>query len=91
MRKKAALFCFATAFVLFLSMCAAVVYEYARMQCAIAHGGAVVPVSVAFLLAMPFLLAVVVCLTAGFICYKNPGRGNNTWEKSMFFLLPLPI
>ena len=42
-------------------MCALVGYNYAHMLCQIEHGGAGAPASVAFLLAIPFLIGIVIC------------------------------
>lgn len=45
-------------------MCAVTAYNYRDMLCAIAHGGASAPASVALLGAIPFVIGIVICVAA---------------------------
>ena len=47
---------------LFGAMTATTAYNYAAMECAIAHQGASAPASVALLSAVPFAAGIVICL-----------------------------
>ena len=48
--------------VLFIIMSAVVGYNYAYMECAIAHQGASAPAYIAFLAGVPFVVLIVICL-----------------------------
>ena len=48
--------------VLFIIMSAVVRYNYAYMECAIAHQGASAPAYIAFLAGVPFVVLIVICL-----------------------------
>ena len=43
-------------------MCCVVAYEYRGMLCAIQHAGNSAPASIAFFWAIPFLIAILVCV-----------------------------
>lgn len=49
-------------------MCAVTAYSYRGMQCAVSHRGASAPAEVALLVAIPYIIAVAVCvaLACGF-------------------------
>jgi hypothetical protein len=49
-------------FVLFAVMTAVVGYNYAYMECAIAHQGASAPAYIAFFAGVPFAVLIAVCL-----------------------------
>lgn len=53
---------YALAIVLFGSMTAMTAYNYAAMECAIAHQGASAPAYVALFTAIPFAVVIVICL-----------------------------
>ena len=55
----------ALAIILFGAMTATVAYNYASMECSIAHQGASAPTTVAFLTAIPYLILIVLCLLIG--------------------------
>ncbi len=55
----------AIAIILFGIMTATVSYNYAAMECAIAHQGASAPATVAFIYAIPFVMAIAICLIIG--------------------------
>ncbi len=59
-------------------MCAVVAYNYSQMLCAIAHCGTSAPASVAFLLAIPFLIGIFVCLMLAWIFGCKKMKTNNT-------------
>ena len=52
----------ALAVILFGSMTATVAYNYALMECAIAHQGASAPAYVAIFSGVPFLILIAICL-----------------------------
>ncbi len=56
---------YAVSFILFSAMTATVAYNYASMECAIAHQGASAPASIAFLTAIPFVVVIAICLIIG--------------------------
>ncbi len=56
---------FALAIILFGAMTAVVAYNYAQMECSIAHQGASAPASVAFLAGIPFVIIIAICLIVG--------------------------
>ena len=51
--------------ILFAAMAATVAYNYASMECAIAHQGASAPANIAFLTIIPFVVVITVCLIIG--------------------------
>lgn len=56
---------YAVAIVLFGIMTAVVGYNYAAMECSIAHQGASAPAYIALLSGVPFIILIVVCLIIG--------------------------
>ena len=52
-------------------MCAVVAYAYQDMLCGIAHQGYSAPAQAAFLLAVPFGVAVLFCTVAAVVFYKK--------------------
>ena len=56
---------YALTIVLFGAMTATVAYNYASMECAIAHQGASAPAYVAFFTAVPFAVIIAVFLVVG--------------------------
>ncbi len=56
---------YSAAIILFGVMTAAVSYNYAAMECAISHQGASAPATVAFIYAIPFVIAIAICLIIG--------------------------
>jgi hypothetical protein len=52
----------ALAVILFSAMTATVAYNYASMECAIAHQGASAPAYVAIFSGVPFLILIAICL-----------------------------
>ncbi len=72
------LFAFLLACILLLccAMCATVAYCYRDMLCAIGHGGASAPASVAFLYAIPFLVLIAGLTASAIVCYKK-AKGEN--------------
>ena len=56
---------YALSVILFGAMTATVSYNYAAMECSIAHQGASAPASVAFLSSIPFIIIIAVCLIIG--------------------------
>jgi hypothetical protein len=53
------------AMILFSAMTAVVGYNYAAMECAIAHQGASAPAYVALISGIPFLIIIAICLIIG--------------------------
>lgn len=53
------------AIILFSAMSAVVGYNYAAMECAIAHQGASAPAYVALISSIPFLILIAICLIIG--------------------------
>lgn len=51
--------------VLFGAMTATVAYNYASMECSIAHQGASAPASVAYFTAVPYIIVIAVLLAIG--------------------------
>ena len=47
---------------LFATMTATVGYNYAYMECAIAHQGASAPAYIAFFIGIPFIVLIAICL-----------------------------
>ena len=56
---------YAVAIVLFGIMTAVVGYNYAAMECSIAHQGASAPAYIALFSGVPFIILIVVCLIIG--------------------------
>ncbi|MBE6531488.1 MAG: hypothetical protein E7679_05320 [Ruminococcaceae bacterium] len=52
-------------------MCAVVAYNYRDMLCAIEHGGYSAPARMAFLYALPFAVAIAVCIVLAVKCHKK--------------------
>ncbi len=52
-------------------MCAVVGYNYATMLCGIEHKGFSAPANTAFLLAIPYLIGVVVCIMIALVLRKK--------------------
>ncbi len=61
---------------LFGVMCATVGYFYARMECAIAHGGTSAPAWVAFLYAIPFAVVILICLIVAAVFHRKSKKGG---------------
>ena len=53
------------AMILFSAMTAVVGYNYAAMECSIAHQGASAPAYVALISGIPFLIRIAICLIIG--------------------------
>lgn len=56
---------YAVSIILFAAMTAAVAYNYAAMECAIAHQGASAPAYIVFFTAIPFVVIIAICLIIG--------------------------
>lgn len=56
---------YAVSIILFAAMTATVAYNYAAMECAIAHQGASAPAYIAFFTAIPFVVIIAICLIIG--------------------------
>ncbi len=56
---------YALSVILFGAMTATVGYNYASMECAIAHQGASAPIYVSFFSAIPFIIVIAICLIIG--------------------------
>jgi len=69
-------FAFFLALILLLSctMCAVVAYLYRDMLCAIEHGGASAPASVAFLYAIPFLVLIAGSTVGAVLTFRKTER-----------------
>ena len=72
MKKRSCLFA-ATAILLSNVMCAVVAYFYRDMLCGIAHGGYSAPAPVSLLYAIPFVLAIAVCIVLS-VRFSRGGR-----------------
>lgn len=55
-------------------MCAVVAYQYRDMLCGIEHACYSAPVSTAFLLAIPYLIGIVVCIVLAVTFWKKSNR-----------------
>ena len=55
-------------------MCAAVAYNYRDMLCGIEHAGYSAPTSTAFLLAIPYLIGIVICIVLAITFMKKSNR-----------------
>lgn len=56
--------------------CVVVSYNYASMECAIAHGGASAPLWIVFVVAIPYGVTVLVSATLTFVFYKKMKKEN---------------
>ena len=61
-------------------MCADVAYNYAAMVCGIKHMGFSAPADVAFLFAIPYAIAVVICAVMALIFSKKEKRIRERYE-----------
>ena len=52
-------------------MCFVVAYNYRSMLCGIEHAGFSAPASIAFLYAIPFAIAIIVCVVLAIRFYKK--------------------
>ena len=52
-------------------MCAVVAYNYRDILCSIEHAGFSAPADLAFLYAVPFLVAIAVCLVLAIVFYRK--------------------
>lgn len=52
-------------------MCAVVAYKYRDMLCGIEHAGYSAPASTAFLLAIPYLIGIVICIVLAITFMKK--------------------
>ncbi|GAA6410050.1 hypothetical protein K040078D81_41670 [Blautia hominis] len=52
-------------------MCAVVAYNYRDMLCGIEHAGYSAPASTAFLLAIPYLIGIVICIVLAITFMKK--------------------
>lgn len=52
-------------------MCAVVAYNYRDILCGIEHAGYSTPASTAFLLAIPYLIGIAICVVIAFIFRKK--------------------
>ena len=57
--------------ILFGTMTAVVGYNYATMDCSIAHQGASAPAYIAFFSGIPFLILIAICLIIGRVLKEN--------------------
>lgn len=62
------------AFVLSHIMCIVVAYSYSYMLCQIEHAGNSAPASISFLYAIPFVLAISVCVILSLVFNKKSKR-----------------
>lgn len=56
------------------AMCAVVAYQYRAMLCAAQHQAASAPASVAFLLGLPFLFGIALCLVLALVLRRRASR-----------------
>lgn len=73
MKKLSILFA-ALAVLLWGAMCAVVAWNYSSMLCGIAHCGFSAPASVAFFYAIPFVIAIAVCVVLTIVLRKKSGH-----------------
>ena len=66
-------FCLLIAIILSHIMCAVVAYNYCDMMWGIKYAGYSAPVSTAFLVAIPFAIAIVVCVVIALYFKKRIG------------------
>ena len=69
--KKASIVLIVIAVLLSDLMCAVVAYVYCDMLCGIEYMGYSAPANVAFLYAIPFLIAIVICIVLAVIFYRK--------------------
>jgi hypothetical protein len=63
-------------------MCAVVAYNYRDLLCRIGHGGFSAPAEIAFLLAIPFLAAIIACIILAIVFHrKSVAKAQNTTDK----------
>ena len=62
--------------VLMCASCVVVSYNYASMECAIAHGGASAPIWIVFVAAIPYGIAVLASAILTLIFYKKMKKEN---------------
>ena len=55
-------------------MCAVVAYTYRDMLCGIEHAGYSAPVSTAFLVAIPYIIGIVICVVLAITFAKKANR-----------------
>lgn len=55
-------------------MCAVVAYNYRDMLCGIEHAGYSAPANTAFLLAIPYLIGIVICIVLAITFMKKTNR-----------------
>lgn len=55
-------------------MCAVVAYHYCRMLWGIQYAGYSAPAGVAFLLAVPYVIGIAVCIVLSIVCRKRAAR-----------------
>ena len=53
------------------AMCFAVAYNYRGLMCGIEHAGFSAPAGIAFIIAIPFLICIAVCVILSTIFYKK--------------------
>ena len=62
---------YSVAIVLFGFMTATVAYNYAQMECSIAHQGASAPAYVALFSGVPFIIIIAICLVIARVLKEN--------------------
>ena len=70
MKKLSYLFA-ALAILLWGVMCATVAWNYCGLLCSIEHCGFSAPANIAFFYAIPFAIAIAVCVTLAVVFYKK--------------------
>lgn len=70
MKKLSIIFCL-LAVLLSDIMCAVVAYNYRDILCSIEHAGYSAPASTAFLLAIPYLIGIVICIVLAITFMKK--------------------
>ena len=70
MKKLSVLFA-ALAVLLWGAMCAVVAWNYRSMLCGIEHGGFSAPADIAFFYAIPFVIAIAVCVVLSIVFRKR--------------------
>ena len=56
------------------AMCSVVAYQYSSLLCAQNHLGGSAPTYVAFLFAIPFVVAIAISLAVSYLLYKNVNK-----------------
>lgn len=69
--KKLSYIFFALAILLSNVMCAAIAYDYRGLICAAEHQGFSAPANIAFIYAIPYLVAIIATLALAILCYKK--------------------